>query len=88
MSAPTKKPKPVAIPDRIVAEICNNWPKSDKGKIVPNDARLTSQRFEEVIKVAKEKGYSLESWKMNTVAYWGGDIWNCQECIIAVFVKA
>lgn len=85
MSEPTNP-----IPERIVAEVSTNW-RADGTR----DPVITSRRFETIINHNREKGYELESWKMQTTyspaqpmtsTRCGSVAW-MNETIIAVFVK-
>jgi len=61
----------------IVAEVSKNWTNDTE----PRD--LISNRFEEVINVNFERGYTLMEWKIDRVLI--NDVFN--ETIIAIFVK-
>jgi hypothetical protein len=67
----------------IVAEITKNW-EHGADLSMP----ILSQKFEQVINVNEERGYSLYSWRFNqveTTAESGGKV--ITETIIAVFVE-
>ena len=72
-------------PNTIVAEISKNWFKRDERADGPR-ADLLSNRFELVIQANAERGYELDSWRLDRVFIpaEGGII---NETIIAVFVK-
>jgi hypothetical protein len=60
----------------IVAEISKNWPAEHP--------KLLCEMFEEIINTNLERGYTLESWKLNRFAPEPGYL---NETIVAVFCK-
>lgn len=52
-------------PERIVAEVTRNWVMGEARTEKP----LISESFEMIVRVNAERGYVLESWKMNSTAF-------------------
>ena len=69
------------IPETIVAEISNSWPKQHE--VVPQD--YIGHKFEKVIRVNREHGYRLVSWRFRQS--FTADESSMSETIIAVFEK-
>ena len=67
------------IKKRIVAEVSKTWWTGC------TEGGLLAEKFEEVIQVNAERGYTLESWRMTSVSNETKN--NLIETIVAVFVE-
>ena len=70
---------PYQITEMIVAEVSKSWPA-----VITEPIDIISKRFEEVIRVNRERGYKLNSWQLSAASPSRGIM---VETIIAVFVK-
>lgn len=69
------------IPRRIVAEISKGWIDGDELAPTP----ILSESFERVIMVNAERGFELESWRLDRIFH--QDTKHLNETIVAVFVE-
>lgn len=73
------------IPRRIVAEISKGWRVTEGDMEELSATPLTSESFERVIAVNAERGFELESWRLDRIYMEARDELN--ETIVAVFVE-
>ena len=69
------------IPRRIVAEISKRWSNG----VASSQTPLLSEQFEIAISINAERGFELESWKLDRV--YNQSALELNETIIAVFVE-